>query len=187
MHALVSLAKEAVEKYIKERKVIRSPLDLPEEFLDKKAGVFVTIEKEGKLRGCIGTYLPTKENIADEIIHNAIAAATEDYRFGMIEEKELPFLSYRVYILSLPELVNDFSQLNPYRYGIIVKTLPISPSNQNDVLFDGSPSVKTGLLLPDLEGIDTIEKQIAIASQKADINPLEEKIVIYRFSVEKYK
>ena len=187
MHVLVSLAKEAVEKYIKEKKVARPSIDLPKEFLEEKSGVFVTIEKDGELRGCIGTYLSTKENIAEEVIYNAIAAATEDYRFGMVEERELPFLSYAVYILSVPEPVKDIKELNPQKYGIIVKTLPILPSKQSDVLFNGSPSIKTGLLLPDLEGVDTIEKQIAIASQKAGINPLEEKIVIYRFTVEKYK
>ena len=170
MHALVFLAKKTVETFIKKGEIISPPEDLPKEFLEKKAGTFVTIEKNGNLRGCIGTYLPTRENIAQEIIQNAIAAATEDYRFGPIQEKELSSLSYRVYILSEPELVRDIKELDPQKYGIIVKT-----------------EIKTGLLLPDLEGVDTIEQQLSITCQKGGIDPLVEKIFIYRFTVEKYQ
>lgn len=178
MNLLVNLAKLAVETYIKEGKIIEVPSDLPKEFLDKKAGVFVTIEKitggifqkNKELKGCIGTYLPTKENIAEEIIYNAIATATEDYRFKPIELAELPSLSYMVYILNEPELIKDQNELNPKKYGIIIKT----------------ESGKSGLLLPDLEGVDTVPKQIEITCQKAGIYPLE-KLTIYRFTVEKYQ
>ena len=96
MNQLVTLAKLAVENYVKEKKIIKIPEDLPKEFLNKKTGIFVTIEKGSELQGCIGTYLPTKENIAEEIIQNAVAAATEDYRFGSIQKTELPHLSYTV-------------------------------------------------------------------------------------------
>jgi len=180
MHQLVLLAKLAVENYIKEGKVIEMPKDLPEEFLKRMAGTFVTIETsepirqaQGKLRGCIGTYLPTKENVAEEIIHNAIAVATEDYRFGPIQKEELPYLSYTVYILSQPELVKDIKELNPKNFGIIVKTAEMP--------------FKSGLLLPDLEGVDTIEQQISIACQKGGIEPATEKIIIYKFTVEKFE
>ena len=145
------------------------------------------ITDDGQLRGCIGTYLPTKENIAKEIISNAVAAATEDYRFGPIREKELPHLSYTVYILSEPELVKDISELNPQKYGIIVKTMPITQPDGTDVVFNGRPPYKSGLLLPDLDGVDTVEKQISIACQKGGIDPKREKIIIYRFTVEKYQ
>ena len=185
MHPLVSLAKKTVETFIKEKKIVSLPNDLPREFLEKKAGTFVTIEKNGELRGCIGTYLPTRENIAQEVIYNAIAAATEDWRFGPVEKEELPYLSYTVYILSEPELVKDIKELDPKKYGVIVKTVPISPSG--DVVFNGHFIPKTGLLLPDLEGVDTIEKQIFIACQKAGIDPQREKFLIYRFTVEKFK
>ena len=185
MHQLVNLAKKTIEIYIKEGKIISPPEDLPEEFLQRKAGTFVTIEKNGKLRGCIGTYLPTRENIAEEIIYNAIAAATEDYRFGPVQKEELPYLSYTVYILNEPELVKNIKELDPKKYGVIVKTVPISPSG--DVVFNGHFVAKTGLLLPDLEGIDTVEQQILIACQKAGINPQREKILIYKFTVEKYQ
>ena len=105
MHPLTDLAKQAVEKYVEERKIIPVPEGFPKEFLEKKAGTFVTIEKEGRLRGCVGTYFAVRENIAEEIIHNAIAAATEDYRFGEIKKTELAHLSYIVYILQKPEKV----------------------------------------------------------------------------------
>jgi AmmeMemoRadiSam system protein A len=170
MHQLVLLAKQAVETFIKERKIISPPINFPKEFLERKAGTFVTIEKNGELRGCIGTYLPTRENIAKEVIQNAIAAATEDYRFRPVEREELSELSYTVYILNEPELVKDLKELDPKKYGIIVRT-----------------ETKTGLLLPDLEGVDTVEKQIAIACYKGGINPVKEKISIFKFTVEKFK
>lgn len=187
MHSLVFLAKQTVETFIKEGKIISPPNDLPKEFLKRRAGTFVTIEKNGELRGCIGTYLPTRENIAEEIIHNAIAAAAEDYRFGPIREEELPHLSYTVYILGEPELVKGIKELDPQKYGIIVKTIPIKGPTGIDVVFNGHFVAKTGLLLPDLEGVDTIEKQISIACQKGGIDPLREKILIYKFTVEKYQ
>jgi AmmeMemoRadiSam system protein A len=173
MNPYISLAKSAVENYVKEGKIIFPLSDLPEELLKRKAGAFVTIEKEKELRGCIGTYLPTKENIAKEIISNAIAAAAQDYRFGPIQKEELPSLFYTVYLLSEPEPVKNRKELNPKKYGIIVKTV-------------ASPQ-KSGLLLPGLEEVDTVEEQISIACQKAGIDLTEEKILIYKFTVKKYK
>ena len=186
MSPYIRLAKKAVEAYIKKGEIIKVPPDLPNEMIDKKAGTFVTIEENGNLRGCIGTFLPTQDNIAKEIIHNAIAAATEDYRFGSIKKEELSSLSYTVYILSTPELVKDIEELDPKIYGIIIKTSPISPQGGTDVVFNGHSVPKSALLLPDLEGIDTVEKQILIACQKGEIDPLKEKIIIYKFKVEKY-
>ena len=173
MHALIALAKKTVETYIKTEKIIKPEENLIKEFSNKKAGVFITIEKNKDLRGCIGTYLPTRNNVIEEVIQNAISASTEDYRFGPIQKQELPFLSYTVSILEKPELIKDKKDLNPKEYGIIVKT-PDYP-------------IKSALLLPDLEGVDTIEKQISITCQKGGINPLKEKITIYRFKVKKYE
>lgn len=188
MHPLISLAKEAVEKYIKEEKVISVPFDLPKEFLTKRAGTFVTIEKNGELRGCIGTYLPTRINIAEEVIYNAIAAATEDWRFGPVRIEELPYLSYTVYILTEPKPVKDIKELDPKKYGIIVKTVPLVFSNQKiDISFFKNVISKTGLLLPDLDEVDSVEKQIAIACQKGGIDPKKEKFFIYKFTVEKFQ
>lgn len=187
MNPYILLAKQAIENYVKKGEIVSLSNYLPEEFLKRKAGAFVTIMKNGDLRGCIGTYLPIKENVAEEIIANAIAAATEDYRFGLIQKEELPRLSYTVYILSEPELVKDIKDLDPKKYGIIIKTVPITHPNSTDVVFNGHLPLKSGLLLPDLKGIDTIEKQISIACQKGGIEPTEEKILIYRFTAEKYQ
>jgi hypothetical protein len=175
-----------VENYIKKGEIISPPANLPEEFFKRRAGTFVTIMKNGELRGCIGTYLPTRPNIAEETIRNAIAAATEDYRFGKIQKTELPHLSYTVYILSEPELVKDIKELNPQKFGIIVKTTPFTYPNE-DVVFDGHVPFKSGLLLPDLPGVDSVEKQFLIACQKGRIDPAKEKVIVYRFTVEKYQ
>ncbi|GAH47876.1 unnamed protein product, partial [marine sediment metagenome] len=168
----VSLAKSAVETYINKKKVIKVPDGLPKEMTSKKAGTFVTIKKNGDLRGCIGTYLPTKESIAEEIIQNAITAVTEDYRFGLVQKEELPYLAYSVYILEKPELVKDTKELNPKKYGIIIKTL--------------NHPLKSALLLPDLSGINTVEQQISVTCQKGGIDPSKEKTVIYKFKVKEY-
>ncbi len=170
MNYYIALAKSAVETYIKQGKIISPPLDLPKEFFERKSGVFITIENNNQLRGCIGTYLATKENIAKEIIANAIAAATRDYRFAPITTEELPHLSYTVYLLNEPELVKNIKELNPKKYGVLVKS-----------------GLKSGLLLPDLEGVNRVEQQLSIACQKAGINPDREKIVVYRFTVEKFR
>ncbi len=189
MDSYISLAKKTVENYVRLGKTIEPPKELPKEMLLKKAGVFVSIHKKStnhrlrttavdrgqstvdQLRGCIGTFLPTKENIAYEIISNAISAASKDTRFTPIEEKELKYLSYSIDILTKPEPVSRSEDLHPQKYGILVK----------------SENGKTGLLLPDLEGVDTTEKQLAIACTKAGINPKEEKISIFRFEVERHK
>lgn len=186
-HLYVQLAKKAVESYIKKGEIISPFNDLPKEFLERRAGTFVTIEKDGELRGCIGTYLPTRENIAEEIIHNAISAATEDYRFGPIEKEELPHLSYTVYILNKPDLVKDIEELDPKKYGVIVKSQGFVSGS--DVIFNPRPRPyqKCGLLLPDLEGVNTAEQQISIACQKGGINPEKEEIATYKFTVEKYQ
>ncbi len=187
MNPYIFLAKQTVENYTKEKKINPLPDGLPEEFSSRKAGAFVTIMKDNELRGCIGTYLPTKKNIAEEIIQNAVAAAAEDYRFEPIFEEELLQLSYVVYILNEPELVSDLRELDPKKYGIIVKAQSFSPAS--DAIFSPSPelSQKSGLLLPDLEEVDTVEKQISIACQKGGINPAQEQILIYKFSVEKHQ
>lgn len=186
MHPLIELTKSAVENYTNKGETISPPEGFPQEYLTKKTGIFVTIKKEGKLRACIGTYLPTQDNIAKEVIKNAIAAATEDYRFGIIKKDELPALSYTVYILGKPELVRDNKELDPKKYGVLVKTDPLTLSSEADVIFNGRFPFKSGLLLPGLEDIVTPEQQIAIACEKGGIDFKKEKVLVYRFSVEKY-
>lgn len=166
----IKLAKSAVETYIKINKVIDTPSDLPEEFFKKKTGTFVTLMKGGKLRGCIGTYMATKKNMAEEIISNAIAAATRDYRFPPVTKEELKDLSYTVYILEPPRPIKSLSELDPKRFGVLIK----------------SSEGKTGLLLPGLDGIDTVEKQLSAVCHKCGIDARHEQVVICRFSVKKH-
>ena len=174
MNEYVKLAKNAIEEYIETGKKIEVPENLPEEFYDVKRGVFVTIytkHSEKKLRGCVGTFLPTKENVAQETIDNAISAAVHDHRFNPILKNELANLVYEVSLLNPPEQINLAADLDAKKYGVIVKST------------DG----KTGLLLPNIKGVETSEHQISIACQKAGIDLKIEKIELYRFTVEKYK
>lgn len=193
-HAL--LAKAAVETTINQHHLLsveeatkllsQQEVKLPPKLLKERSGTFVTLEKKGELRGCIGTYLPLRGSIAEEIITNAIAAATQDYRFPPIQSAELPSLSYTVYLLGKPELVEDLAELDPQKYGIIVRTTPISAPSGTDVVFNGHLPYKSGLLLPGLKGVSTVEEQIAIACQKGGIDPHQEKIIPYRFTAEKH-
>jgi AmmeMemoRadiSam system protein A len=168
MHKLAELARKSVEEFIKNGKEVLPPQELTPE-MKEKAGVFVCIKKGGELRGCIGTFLPCTENVADEIIKNAISAATKDPRFAPVTKDILNDLEYSVDVLSPPEKVSDISELDPKKYGVIV--------------VHGS---RKGLLLPDLEGVDSAEEQLRIAKMKAWINP-EEKVEIFRFRVSRYR
>lgn len=166
----LKLAKQSIEHYSKTGSILEAPKDLPKEMLENCAGVFVSIHKKsGELRGCIGTFLPTRKNIAEEIIHNAVSAATEDYRFPPITLNELADLVFSVDILSKPKPVaNDFP-LDPKIYGLIV-------SNANG---------RRGLLLPDIDGVNTPEEQISICKMKAGIGP-EEKVNFTVFIVTRH-
>ena len=167
MHKLVEIAKRTVEEYVKTGKVL--PIaEPPGSDLLEKAGVFVSIKKHGNLRGCIGTFSPSTENIITETISNAISAATKDPRFNPVTEDEIAELVYSVDVLTAPELIHDIAELDPKRYGIILKS-----------------GYKRGLLLPDLEGVDTVEDQIRITRMKAGIFP-DDKTEIYRFTVNRY-
>ena len=167
LHPIVKLAKETVESYIREGK-IPQPKELTTE-MEKQAGVFVSIHKQGELRGCIGTFEPTKSNVAEEIMSNAISSATRDPRFPPIAASELADLEYSVDILTKPEPVKDVSQLNPKKYGVIVEH-----------------GFRRGLLLPDLEGVDTGEQQIEICRLKAGIS-FGQPVSLYRFEVKRFK
>jgi len=168
MHPLVKLAKQAIETYVNEGCTIGLPAELIPE-MREKAGAFVSIKKHGELRGCIGTFMPTCENVALEIIRNAICAATQDPRFHPVQPLELNDLKYSVDVLSSPEEVKDIKELNPKKYGIIV-----------------SKGQRKGLLLPDLEGVDTVEEQIRITKMKAGID-YDEEVKIFRFEVKRYR
>lgn len=172
MDEYIKLAQKTIENYLEKNQIIEVPKNLPEKMYKTRAGVFVSLhKKDGSLRGCIGTFLPTKENIAQEIISNAISAAFYDPRFFPLQKDELNNLEISVDILSKPEIVKSIDNLDPKKYGIIVKSI----------------NGHTGLLLPDIKGINTVNEQISIACQKAGINPNKEKFQVYKFTVERHK
>jgi AmmeMemoRadiSam system protein A len=159
------LARRSLEHIISTGDMLPVPNDLPDEMLTNKAGVFVSMHKNGALRGCVGTIFPSTDSIANEIIQNAISAGLSDDRFNPVSTEELPFLVYKVDVLSAPEAITGFDELDVKRYGVIVKS-----------------GHKRGLLLPNLEGVDTVEAQVEIASRKAGISATEP-ITLERFEV----
>ena len=164
----VKLARLTIEEYINTGNTIEIPSNTQEELLNNKAGVFVSIHKFGSLRGCIGTIMPTTNSIAQEIITNAISASTKDPRFPKIEKEELDYLEINVDVLGEPEDIDSEEQLNVKEYGVIVTS-----------------GMKRGLLLPDLDGVDTIEQQVSIAKKKAGIK--DEPYTLQRFKVTRHK
>ena len=171
----VRLARLSVETYVRNRKTLKIPEDLlkiakdgddTKTLLNTRAGAFVSIHKFGKLRGCIGTIAPCTSNIASEIARNAISASTRDPRFDPITEDELSSLEINVDVLGEPEDITSKDQLDVKRYGVIVSAR------------DG----RRGLLLPDLDGVDTVEEQVSIAMQKGGIRP-GEAYMLQRFEV----
>lgn len=161
----VTLARKAIEAYVRERRVIPAPP--VEGLLAERHGAFVSLHRNGQLRGCIGTIAPTQPSLAEEIIHNAIQAATADPRFPPVTPDELDDLEISVDVLHEPEPAT-LEDLDPREYGVIV-----------------SADWRRGLLLPDLEGVDTVEQQVAIARQKAGIGP-HEPVRLERFRVDRY-
>jgi len=162
------LAKKAIEGLLI-RKELPQSQNLPIELLKKRAGCFVSLyNQSNELRGCIGTVEPQHKNLAAEIIYNAIEA-TRDPRFEPVQTDELDKLSIKVDILSRPEAIGDEKGLDPKKYGVIVQ------ANTGHI----------GVLLPDIEGVSTIEAQMTIAKEKAGLDP-DEPVNIYRFTVDRY-
>ncbi len=166
-HPLVQLARRTIENYILEDKVIAPPEELTPE-MRARAGAFVSLHRQGDLRGCIGTIEPQQANMALEIIHNAISAATQDPRFQPLNPWELSDLDISVDVLAASEPIEGLDQLDPSNYGVIVER-----------------GMRRGLLLPNLEGVDTAEEQVGIALRKAGIGP-RESYRLYRFRVVRY-
>lgn len=158
----VQLARKTIEEYIRTGSIIELPKDLPQEMYETQAGVFVSIKiKDGKrggsgqtarLRGCIGTIAAVQPCVAEAIIQNAVSASTLDPRFSPITETELDQLIISVDVLGSMEKINTPDQLDVRRYGVVV-----------------TKGYRRGLLLPNLEGVDTVQDQVAIAKQKAGI------------------
>ncbi len=168
----VQIARQTIEKIVRRH---RQPdpeafaeLVQADPWLKNSAGVFVSLKKHGELRGCIGTTVATTASLVEEIIQNAISAATGDPRFEPVQADELSELSVSVDVLGAAEPITSRAQLDPKKYGVIVRS-----------------GTKTGLLLPDLEGVDSVEEQLAIACRKAGIRP-DEPYRIERFRVDRY-
>ena len=171
-HPLVMLARQAIERFVGDGERIEPPDELAVE-LRRRAGAFVTIRRQGMLRGCIGTTQPVCSTVAEEVIQNAISAATRDHRFRPVTTDELESLDVKVDVLSEMELVEGPGQLDPKRYGLLVQS-EIDPR-------------KRGLLLPDLEGIDTVEDQVHWTRyHKAGITDPDEPVQMYRFEVTRH-
>lgn len=168
----VRLARASIEKYITKGVRLKRdelPEGIPEEAFKDRAGAFVSVHKNGMLRGCIGTISPIKDSLVDEIIDNAISATTRDPRFDKVRVDELPFLEINVDVLGKPEDIESEDELDVKRYGVIV-----------------SCGARRGLLLPDLEGVDDVKTQVSIAMQKGGISPGED-YKLQRFEVVRHK
>jgi len=166
---IVQLARAAVETYVRQGERLDDHMVREPNWKAQRAAAFVSIfDASGELRGCIGTTTPHRSSLAAEVIHNAIAAASTDPRFIPVAPAELDELRYKVDVLSPPELVDDESRLDARRYGVVVEQ-----------------GQRCGVLLPDLDGVDTPTQQIAIARRKAGIHA-DEPTNLYRFKVTRY-
>jgi AmmeMemoRadiSam system protein A len=168
-----SLARRSLECYALTGEMLSLAPDerasLPDEMTKAQAGAFVSLHIGGRLRGCVGTIGPTTGSVADEIIQNAVSAGFHDNRFSPVEKRELPLLEYKVDVLRPAERIDDPSLLDPKRYGVIV-----------------SSKGRRGLLLPNLDGVDTVETQISIAKRKAGIGA-GESVSLERFEVARHE
>ena len=161
----VKLARHTIETYLRTGKQPPVPEGLPEELYRRRAGTFVSLKENGRLRGCIGTIAAVQDSLAEEIIHNAVSACSKDPRFSPVEPWEVERLTISVDVLGDAQKISSPDELDPARYGVIV-----------------TKGARRGLLLPNLEGVDTVEQQIAIAKQKADIQE-QETVELERFEV----
>ena len=170
MDIYVKLARQTIKEYLQNKRFIDSQ-EIPPKLTKIRAGCFVSLhqKKDHTLRGCLGTILPTCKNLGHEIINNAIAAC-QDPRFTAVTVGEFDNLDIQVDVLSEPEPIESEKSLDPKKYGVIVKTT----------------DNRTGLLLPDLEGINDSHYQIAVARQKAGIK-ITEPIYLYRFTVNRHR
>lgn len=168
-HPLVQLARATIEAYVRYKHRLK-PAEAPAPIEGEPAGVFVTLHTRstGELRGCIGTISPTEKSLAQEVINNAISAATRDPRFPAVRPQELDDLVIDVSVLYPPEPIASEDELDPKRYGVIVQR-----------------GWQRGLLLPDIEGIDDVQTQLWYARRKAGLGD-DEPVEMFRFRVEKY-
>ncbi len=166
---LVALARQAIEAYVRDHTVIHPPLPADGEL--RRAGTFVSLHlPDGSLRGCMGTTEPQAASLEEEVVDNAIMAASRDPRFYGVTPQELDSLDISVDVLGPAEEVRGLDQMDPKRYGMTIRTL------------DG----RRALLLPDLEGVETAEQQLRITCRKGSIDPDNDQYQMYRFEVERH-
>ncbi|MEE0844799.1 MAG: AmmeMemoRadiSam system protein A [Eggerthellaceae bacterium] len=163
---IVALARASVEFHTRTGGIYALPNDVPADLLSIRAGAFVSLHESGELRGCIGTIGATQDSLALEVIRNAVLACSEDPRFPPVSVGELDMLEYSVDVLDPPEPIDSPEDLDVLEFGVIV-----------------SKDWRRGLLLPNLEGIDTVEQQVAIAKRKAGIALDEPGVSLQRFRV----
>ncbi|MDK2945913.1 AmmeMemoRadiSam system protein A [Geotoga petraea] len=169
MHKYVKLAFEVIKSQFEKESVSDFSIYKNDEDFKIKRGCFVTIHNnDDSLRGCIGTIEPYYENLYEEIYHNAISAAFKDPRFDELREKELKNIKISVDVLGDLKKVNKKDELNPQKFGIVLQK-----------------GFHRGVLLPNLEGVDTVEKQIYITKMKAGIN--SDDFDIFKFEVNRYE
>lgn len=161
----VKLARHTIETWLRTGELPRVPEELPEELYSRRAGAFVSLKEDGRLRGCIGTTRAVQGSLAEEIMHNAVSACSQDPRFSPVELWEAERLTITVDVLGDTQRLSSPDELDVKRYGVIV-----------------TKGGRRGLLLPNLEGVDTVEQQIAIAKQKAGISE-QEQVALERFEV----
>ncbi len=167
-HPFARLAWEAIRAYLERDELITPPAELPVDLI-RPGGVFVSLKKAGRLRGCIGTVEATRPSRAEEIIRNAVHAATMDPRFDPLQEEEFKELEVSVDLLDEPETVEDQEDLDPRRFGLIV-----------------SAGDRRALLLPEIEGVETAQQQLELALKKAGIGP-DEPVTLQRFETRRYR
>ncbi len=163
-----NLARDFLKYYLEEGRLPAIPDILPPDY-QVRSGVFVSLKKKGELRGCVGTIEPVRQNLAEEIAANAVSAAVRDPRFPPVSKEELSELSISVDILCPMERIRSEKELDPKNYGVLVRS-----------------GLSSGLLLPDIKGIDTVDEQINIARRKAGIPP-GKPVELYRFKVTRYE
>ena len=167
------IVQSAIISYLKKRNTKKLNIEcVPDEFFSMRRGCFVSLHKtDNELRGCIGTIEPNEKNLYEEIIRNAVSAAFRDSRFEPITEEELSDINFSVDILTQPEAITDFDDLDPRIFGVI-----ITDNNYH-----------RAVLLPDIDGIDTVEKQINIVKRKAGLSHADNnELTIYRFTSMRY-
>lgn len=158
---LISLARRTIADHLAGNRFTAPTLGLPPQ------ACFVSLKIAGKLRGCIGSLRPTQPNLEGEVQVNAVAAAMRDHRFSPVEKAELDRLRISIDLLSPGEAVNTLTGHDPGRYGLIVR--------------NGS---RCGVLLPDIPGVETAEKQVNICLDKAGIGAAES-FTMERFVVDR--